>query len=104
MNTWRILIVGFEFALIGLDLRLIVFSLGRKHYDALLAEVSYGMFVFYAAWTHGQSLSYGVTFTLIFSAIAAIIGIVGLSGIRAQAPDPWRVHRCRNTDSERASA
>lgn len=103
MNTWRILIVGLEFVLIGLDLRLIVFSLGKRHYGAVLAEVSYGMFVFYAAWTHGHSLGYGVTFGLIFSAIAAVIGIAGLSGIVRKLLLHGVYADGRSIDSERVS-
>jgi hypothetical protein len=79
---WRLIMSCLEVFLLGLDLRLIVYSCKQRHADAVLAEVSYLMFVFYVAWVdflnrHSSVVTPGV----MLKVAASVIGIAGLIGI-----------------------
>lgn len=86
MNAARIVIILMEIFLMGLNARLIFCSFTKSHWDAVLAEISYGLFIFYAVWRHGTNLEAGITLSLILSAIAGVIGIAGLIGIVRKFP------------------
>lgn len=77
----RFALAALETFLIGLDLRLIVFSYRLRHWDAVAAEASYIMFVGYAIWVDAINRHVGLTWGLGIRFVASVIGIAGLIGI-----------------------
>lgn len=84
MNIFRIGMVCGELFLVGLNIKLMVFSFGKQHYDALFAEISYAMFVLYAVWVHAHRLDENPTWGSGLIILASALGIIGLLGICKQ--------------------